>query len=275
MGSLDENNLLQALDACRPGTADLAELAELADPAAAGPEFAEAARHVADDPRWQHARQVVEQFDRRVGAAIVSGPVPEGLADRILVRLRAAGAVAPRAPTGRSSTSRRRWLVLGGVAATAAAVMLAVHFWPTPPPEVTADAVIQGAIDYFVSDADRDAGRPLAEAPRDLPPGDDVVLPAGARWRRVSIELVAGSAVAYDVVVYDLVGGPRAARASLYVLRAAVRGLSDAPPGQPIRDTQGVCAAAWQVGDRVYVLVVEGGVRDYQRQLNLRTGTFT
>jgi hypothetical protein len=156
------------------------------------------------------------------------------------------------------------------LAAAAAAVFVAVRFWPGPSPTISRDRLLDSALRCFNDDMTVAAGRPLAEAPEHLPPSEDVVLPSRSRWRW----LESGVENA-DTVAYDLAPMPNGGRATLYALKANVRGLPDFPPPDPALSTQGTCAAAWQVGDVVYVLVVEGDPRTYRRLLKQDGGTLT
>lgn len=284
---MSDRDLLAALDACRLGESTLDD-----------PALVDAARRLATDASARQLQSRVRDADRRLHAALHDVQPPAGLADRVLARLAAqAGqadadntdvrvtdtddAVRPAAPspaatppsTDRGPTRwRRRAFLGGGVAAVAAAVMLAIQFWPEPPQPWSAEQVLDAAIALYAR-VDRTTGHPLAEAPSSYPPSRDLVeLPPHSRWRRVDDALAGG-----DAVVYDIELAPRGPRAMLAVVSpgAAVTGLPDYPPPQPATPTtQGVCAAAWQEGDLVYVLVVEGGPREYERFLRTNRGPF-
>jgi hypothetical protein len=76
-------------------------------------------------------------------------------------------------------------------------------------------------------------------------------------------------------VAYDL-PGPGGVRATLYVAHRDVPGLGSYPPAVPAAGgTAGYSAAAWQDGETLYVLVVEGDARAYRGLLNLSSGPLT
>lgn len=287
-----DRELLAALDACRPGES-------LGD----DPALADAARRLETDEAARRLRDRVEHADRRFETALLAVEPPAGLADRVLARLataastsastlastssaaetadecgKAAGvsesaAVVPAAANRPAHGSvvvlrwRRRAFVAGGLAAAAAAVLVAIKLWPQPVEPWSAEQVLDAAIGLYTR-SERAGGRPLAEAPADYPPSRDLIaLPPNTRWRWIADAPAAADAVAYDI---DLGGG---ARAMLLVVSPAaeVTGLPDYPPTQPATPTtQGVCAAAWRDGRLMYVLVVEGGPREYQQFLKAK-----
>jgi hypothetical protein len=254
---MSDRDLLAALDAFPSG-------ASISD----DPALADVARRLEVDAEARRLRERVEQSDRRLNSALHAVEPPTGLADRLLARLAAtevtpSSAQTPRVPT-KSATLRRRLFLAGGLAALAAAVLVAIGLWPEPPEPWTADQVLEAAIALYTRDAPG-GGRPLAEAPSNRPPSRDLVpLPENTRWRRVDDALADSDVVMYDI---ELPGGLRGSLA-VFSPRVAVTGLPDRPPSQPATPTtQGVCVAAWEVGDLVYVLVVEGGPREYRRFL--------
>ncbi|MEX2188746.1 MAG: hypothetical protein WD875_18195 [Pirellulales bacterium] len=286
---MSDRDLLAALDACRPGES------EWDDPA-----LANVARRLDADPAARQLRSRVEYADRRLEAALHAMQPPAGLADCLLSRLAAAGsqsgAAASDTPANEANAPnssndlaveasratppaigggrwRRRAFVASGVVAVAATVMLAIHLWPEPPQPWTAEQVLDAAIGLCTRDARTD-GNPLAEAPSDRMPSRQLIkVPANTQWRRIEDAMAGSDAIAYYI---DLApGGPRA---TLLVVSPAapVSGLADYPPSQPATPTtQGVCAAAWQEGDLVYVLVVEGGPHEYKQFLRPPGGDWT
>lgn len=260
-------DLLPAFDAYRPGES-------LAD----DPALADIAHALETDAEAQRLRQRVEQADRRIAAAMQAIESPAGLADRLLVRLAQTQDSVPvelpqAADTHRAgSRIRRRALLATGVAAAAAAVMIAIQLWPKPEEPWTAEQLLEAAIGLYTRDA-RTGNRPLAEHPNDLPPSDDLVrFPPNTQWRWIDEGLADSDVAAYDIELFP--GGPRATQYA-FDPNAEVTGLPDAPPPVPSTPTtQGVCAAAWQHRGVVYVLVVEGGPREYRQFLRNRGGEF-
>jgi hypothetical protein len=94
----------------------------------------------------------------------------------------------------------------------------------------------------------------------------DIVPLQGTRWRHVATFL-GGPAVAYDL---PTLGG----RATLYVVQRSILGLPSMPPTMPL-STDGKSAAAWQAGDTLYVLVVEGDAGMYSSYLDQSHGPLT
>jgi hypothetical protein len=80
------------------------------------------------------------------------------------------------------------------------------------------------------------------------------------RWRNVP-KFDRATAVAYDLPL------GQGTRATVYVIRCRAPRLPVAPPITPDFVTGRVAIAAWQVGDLVYVAVVEGGAPAYQALL--------
>jgi hypothetical protein len=74
-------------------------------------------------------------------------------------------------------------------------------------------------------------------------------------------KFLGGPAVAYDLP-------PRGGRATLYVAQRNVPGLPSLPPPVPTLSTGGKSVAAWQVGDTLFVLVVEGESGMYSSYLD-------
>jgi len=218
-----------------------------------------------------------DQVDARLTAAMQDVPVPDGLAQRLLDSLAAEGdsikprpVVAPEgATTGRGFVShgsrfRRRWLVIGGGLLAAAAGLLLAVWLAAPAVEArfSEQFVLDEAIRWFDVAAQRPA-RLLSEkaAPAAYPVSQMVLCPGGTRWRPVDGFLGRGG------VVYDL-PGPAGVRAALYVVEQEADGLATLPAPRPFT-TAGHCAAAWQEGGLLYVLVVQGNTAAYQGYLNL------
>ena len=128
----------------------------------------------------------------------------------------------------------------------------------SPAPARHAELRARNPTDFF----DRDSQLSGDDVSRVAPPAEypisrDIVPLQGIRWRHVE-KFPGGPAVAYDLPTN---GG----RATLYVVEEIVPGLPSMPPDRPISNTGGKSAAAWQAGDTVYVLVVEGDAGMYSR----------
>lgn len=256
--------LLEAMESCRPDSDDLRD-----------PNMADLARKIASSRDLRQHFERLQQADLAMKAAFQDVPVPEGLADRLLQRLAAARAAEaqttePEAPTpAPKRISRRGLLVAAGALSTAAAVLVAILLGFKTPQSNSPSSILEDAAQYFAADSSQD-GHWLAEtpAPEDGPFSRDVLQLPQIRWRSID-KFLGGAGVAYD-----LPPGPDGARATLYATRQTVTGLPAMPPATPAWDS-GCSAGAWQDGDTLYVLVVEGDTRAYQSYLNLSRGPLT
>jgi len=272
---MSDRDLLAAIDACRPGES------ELDDPA-----LCDVVRRLEHDAEAQRLRERVASADRRLQAALYAVEPPAGMSERLLAKLAANSRVeideaettvtepplAEVAPANRAPM-RRRVFIAGSLAATAAAVLVAINLWPKPPDPWAADQVLEAAIGLYTRGA-RAPARPIGEHPSDYPPSRDLVkLPSATQWWWLVDALVDSDAVVYEMELGR--GGPRGWLIAVSP-PGSVTGLPDAAPSLPATPTtQGVCAGAWREGDLVYVLVVEGGPNEYQLFLKSSRGDWT
>jgi hypothetical protein len=184
--------------------------------------------------------------------------VPDGLAERLLAGL------AVERPRPRS----RRWLLaVGGLAAAAATVLLAVWLGGAKGECVSEETARDEAIQQFNVGSPQ-PGLSLASLPTSTAaayPFSAQVLPIrGTTWRQV------GDFLGCSAVVYDL-PGPAGTRAALYVVACTnVAGIGSSPAmPQQVFMTNGCCASAWLEGGLLCVLVVEGDKSTYGQYLKL------
>ncbi len=259
---MNDRDLINGLDACRPATDDLRQ-----------PELQAIAGAVASDARAREIRVRIERIDRATLRAIHDVAVPTGLEGRLLARLREAaqlvdaGKVAD--PAARSAPgiadhvgtrhSRRRWLAWSAglataVAATVAAVMV---FRPAPPLEGQDlelgrnwHTQVVDSDDWQTTDSPDSQEYPLPDELRVVP----------LRFRDASA-IVGRDALAFDL---SLPGGPRA---TLFVIPQEEQArVPAAPPLTPQSTTLGPNVAYWQRGHVIYVVVIDGGrPEDYRR----------
>lgn len=249
--------LREQIDACRPGSDDLA-LAGLADLAQA----AESDRAVvAELDRSQ-------RFDRAVVSALHEVPVPGDLLERLLAQaerneqlIASEGPTAVNAPspaTGSEPAKRehakrgpRRWLLAGASLAALAASLVGLGlFLPRPARDVSESELAEAAADWFSEAAGQTNGWTVYSAKR-APHTALREVPKQSR----EIETDFGRATVYDL------SSPRG-RAYLVVLstrdRFAVAPLPFAAvPGA----SRGLSIGAWQSGGQLYVLVLSNGLR--------------
>lgn len=299
--------LLDAAEACRPGTDDGARLlrdvaasadgllrpGEVLPPADAG--------EIWNEARLARRLDRLEAFDvavRRVGEQV---PVPEGLADRLLAALAAAAssstsseADAPAVPSVarvaelRASDpeaaspgrwSRRRWLTVGGssLAATAAGVAFVLWLNERGRRDLTLDDVLQQALAYHGSRPFRGLTfRPTSEVrpPEEFSPSAYLSRsPVAARWALLDGRLLGRPGVAYDWA------SDREPPAVLFVVQAGKLGAPGIPslpsaPAQTPVTTGGFSSAAWREGDRICILLIKGDERRYRTFLRHGGGVF-
>lgn len=265
---MKDDSLLEALDSCRPGTDDL----ERAD-------MAEAARHLAEEPRARQLYGRLQRADAKIAAAMHDAPVPEGLEARLLASL-AEGVAAPPAParppnirvesnvTGNVGWRRtaRRWWPAGAGVAVAAALLAA--FFLRADEEFLPHQVLEFALTFFDDDDHRE-GHLLADAPAPggLPASRFIIAePKTTRWHSVQ-GFIGRKGLAYDL---RLRGGLEATlyvvpRRSLTTAPKLVGKLPLTPPDPPPSTTGGRAAGAWVENGLLYVLVVKGDAQVYRQ----------
>lgn len=209
------------------------------------------------DPAALSQRERQQQFDERLAAAMHEIPLPAGLAERINARLKYENAptivhhAGVKQEAAQASYFRRKafgWL------ATAAAVLLiaTAGYVLTAQPRWNLPQVLDRTIAFHEQ---RDL-EPRDLTAATLPFSGSIRRPASAVGRHVS-GLLGCEGAAFDIRRGKV-------RATLYVLRLSLVGLPTSPPARPDSMTADRCVAAWQEGDLVYVLVVEGGQGEYR-----------
>ena len=231
---IHDERLLEAIEACRPGSDDVADpaLSYLADALAA-------------DPELEKLYQRLQQVDATLAGLFRDVPVPEGLQERLAARIEPAPSVV-REP---SRFSRRRMLTGGLVGAAVVFISAVCLYVMRPSPSYTPAMVLGQAIDVFTSPAGATAEFPNKGVSANHPITSAVAAPLKPRWRPIR-DFLGRRGVAYDLTI-------GASRAVLYVFNSPVKGLSPNRPTKSQHTTQGCAAAAWIEGERMYVLVVE------------------
>jgi hypothetical protein len=267
---LTDERLLEAVEACRPASDDLAD-----------PEFAALAAELGKNRKFAVYFARLQKVDAVLAGAIQDVPVPQGFSGRLLAALAAqaitppmslpaepdqAPFVAPAVEKAAAARSRARPWMFSVAGAVAALLLVGVGLLQRAQVDYSSAGVLEAAVDFFNNDS-HDQGQLLSAVspPWGFPASRYVQLPTQTRWRKVGSLLESGG-VAYEM------GGPGGLRATLYVVRRAVAGLPDQPPTRPVYGTARCCSAAWQEGQLLYVLVVVGEGSDYQRLLNVPQG---
>ena len=236
-------DLLTAIEACRPGAGDLD-----------APEMAPLRDALRSDATIARRFESMQRFDCRLGEAIRQGDVPAGLEDRILAALASLDETLRTADETEHRDvrriSRRRMGASLAVAAALAAVATGVTVWAllSGDTRLTMSTIQENAADWcdgLVPARWRDSN-----APSNFPFSRDVRLAPNA-WQPVS------PPGAGDAVAYRLPPPPGVRRMTLLVLKVDVSNVPHIPRQDPYM-TQDRLVALWQVGENVYVLVLQG-----------------
>lgn len=239
---MEQDRILEQIDACRSGHNDL----EL-------PEMSQLAQRLEEDGELRQRYRRAMEFDAALGEAMHDVPVPDGLAERLLVKLEdaQAQAVPQELPTQRTSR-RALWTSL-----LTAAVVLAVAFgfWKyySVPSEIDQAQIHDLALKQFPSE--------LGATSLNRLPGPGDLSPSG-----VNLRLIQGwsqTTFAYrNAVAYHL-KAPNGKRAILFV--TPTTGRPHVPNWLPVSPVvsqsalvTGKVCTAWASGNRLFVLVVEG-----------------
>jgi len=263
----DDPRILEALEACRPGSDDLSD-----------PAMELLAARMAGSPELDGLYERLQRLDKVLADAYQDVPVPEGLADRILARLRESPRDLPagvnlaerpsidlpqpasRAHEGGFRRLRRSWVVGAGMAVAIAAVLLIAALVGIHPQQQPGwEEVCNAAIERFNQDLLAGGGKLAPAAQPDYPlSGFLSTQDLQVRWRPIR------DFFQYEGVAYDLIG-PGGVTATLYVVdddgKISVEG---APPTDPYNSGDR-SSAAWRENGLLYVLVVAGQVKDYRR----------
>ncbi len=270
---MNQHELLEAIEACRPGSQDVCS-----------PEMAELAAAIARDPALQQRYERTQRWDAAMARALEDVPEPAGLADRLLAACAGASAAdsGPQLPAGsevaaRSSPStmtasrrqgRRRWVVraVQGLSAVAALLALALVLRPLtiPVPHPTADFAdevigwaAEGAASAWSSDF---AAAQLADVR-----WDNSLQVRPRQWSVRSTRYHART------VVYDLtLPGRKPAYVFCFPATRKAADVPATPPLTPFSTTGGYSIGVWQRDGMVYVLAVQGGDRYYRSFLEAR-----
>lgn len=267
--------ILDALEACRPGSDDWAD-----------PSLAFLAAEFVAHPELEQIYGRLQRLDGKLAQTYRDVPVPECLAERIVARLEAtrgrplgseestAPAAAPTAespaPTAVRRVSRRAiWAAVASVGTMAAAVLLVAILNRPGPVEITRETAVAEAIQHFGAQmSELDWRSSEVKSPSRYPFSREVLPVAHMRWAPLH------GFLGRDGVVYEMVAA-NGTRAALYVVADAPANLPSLPPRLPAIFTAQRSASAWQSEGLLYVLVVDGSPQRYQQVLDIRRGPVT
>jgi hypothetical protein len=270
---------------------DSRRLGEDAVPEAERAELAELNERLAGDERAVELYRRIQRADVAVSEAIRDVPVPEALAEKILVSLKAARlgdvidsehepsvvAPAPVSPATPSSTTeaagpagRRRSILVAALSVAAASLALWIVYLRQPVNVTVARIENDVDIAYEEGLAQSDPEW-IQEEP------DDASLKALGKFIHEDYHTIFRSrrltVGGYRAVAHDLLTIPDNAplqvrqqlprRVTLIVIERRVAGLDYTPPAEP-RNTQGRCLGVWQSERFVYALMVEGTEDQYR-----------
>ncbi|MBN2296229.1 MAG: hypothetical protein JXM70_27615 [Pirellulales bacterium] len=264
--SMDPERIIEAIEACRPGSDDAVN---------------ESLAFIADHADFVELRCRIEQIDTKIKKVFQDVPVPDGLESRILAALTDAHQ-AEKSPTAekpipadtgpKKTRQYRRWYLGASVVFVAASLLVALFLHMTAAPPLDEWSLIGKAMDDFALTMN---GSPLGNQwPTDVEefqPSPELKLSEckSIHWKKLN-NFLKTKGVVYSFTTRDNT------QARLYVLEAlgTIATLDSIPPQTPQDNTGGVQAAAWQTGDRLYVLVVRGN-QDTYRGLLIPPGTLT
>jgi hypothetical protein len=258
---MNQQQLREMIDACRPGRDDLHE-----------PELSALADHLAQDEDARRVWEKSQRLDAALSAAFRDVPVPADLESRLLARFDNAPATKDEEIVARRRSSRRTWLatlVSGGVAAAVAAMF---YLFGAAPEEISQEELIRESQEWLTAleldDPQRDdrQWRELDEASIRAFPVTQVAA-SPVRWRYVATDFGRKSRV------YQLrVGNRQTAYLVVVPTNKQVGGAGGVPPrGSFPQATGGWRIGAWQAGGNLYVLAVEGSEALYRSLVPTRT----
>ena len=274
---MDEKRIRELIDACRPGSEDLAdgEMQELSDV-------------LNTDAGIRELYEQTQANDDAIRTALHQVNVPDDLANRLMERLvNDLDLVQDNVPSNleddtkvremnQSATdgvnsfrgwTRRRWLAIVALASAAAiGGLLLVPGLRTP--RIKAGELSLKALDW-IDALDETWNDDLSATPESLP----ISIHLSARlngWQTWQTPPPLNE----DSTAYRLSPFARGKAAVLFVIKRPnrIQGLTTTPPARPLANMNGRASGVWRENERLYVLVVRGGKRQYQNCLarNLR-----
>ena len=269
---MTEQDMKQAIEACRPGSDDVSL-----------PEMSHLAEAIRQDPGIRELYDRTQQSDAVIVNAFRNVPVPEGLEARLLEAVREAdhGKSLDQRPSPRSirpsgvdtaeagcTFPRRRgrkWFRTAiSLTAMAMTLLITVAYLNRSRPEPIPSDQLRAEVSAWRDLVVRYGWREDIDSAtsRNRPLDADIVAMPG-RWCQIETR--------YDsaTMVYDL-ASPGAEFACVYCMhiRTGNSDLPTTPPLTPHRPTGRISIGVWRHGDMVYVLAVEGDSDRYSEFLD-------
>jgi hypothetical protein len=258
MSRLD--HLREQIDACRPGSRDLA-----------APELAELSQALKSDAHVAEEFSRAQAWDRTLVSALADVPVPPGLADRLLA---AAADASPSEPpradaleAAAKSTKRRRlrvsrWQLLAGTSLALTLALCVAIYQSVQPAKIVTQQELSGAVESWLSQVQPAAWTPLQRGnyPRGIAPDTAVpAMPQGSQ--QIRFNSPAGWSANVTALNLAPAGRLKAPQAVLFVVRSSARFIVPPNPASTKRLdlSRGIKAVAWQRMNSpwLYVLAVE------------------
>ncbi len=259
---MTDPNILTQMDCCRAGSNDLSL-----------PEMQLLAEYLKSDENAQQTFEQRQMLDAELKAAVVRPPVPEGLEQRLLQGIALTPSDQPAAGDSRASRERRaistgrisKWRWALALSAVLAFWGVGFFWWSATDQHsvVSQDALAGQLVDWLVQVQEPTGWRSLENMASDAPAHFLRVDATGYKAVRNSWSRHA-TAYRLDNGGLDDGGGENA---YLFVLQTSrvVRGLGVGPPRRVRLLSGGWKMAAWQQGDRLFVLVFRGEKDRYRR----------
>jgi hypothetical protein len=270
---MDEKTIHRLIDACRPGSEDLADDA-----------MEELNNELNTDAGIREIYQKTQANDDAIRTALHQVDVPDDLASRLMERLAPdldrvrynapsnfeddteAQVMSQSTADGVNSHrgwSRRRWLATAALvsAAVIGGLLLVPGFVK---PRMNAEELSNTALNWIDLLDDKTWNADLSAAPKHLPISRRLSARPN-RWRIWQTPPPLNE----KSIAYQLISPIAREKAVLFVTEHPnrIQNLTTTPPAEPLADTAGRASGVWREGDRLYVLVVPGGKLQYKRCL--------
>ncbi len=285
----NQPDLNEAIDACRLGSQDLSL-----------PELRELAARIDQDVEVRRVFSRCQQLDASIGKAFEDVTVPGDLCEKLLGQFQKEldrqpdqgqphqGQIAQASQPdvvdqtchlvgteqATSNTSQAKvtrstaaikwtWMRLGVGAAVAASlfvVVITAAILIQPSGDIPAEHLFQECLEWQQSITAHPFSQEMKPAPSRRYPVDGAIVVAPSGWQSLKTRYDA------QAVVYDLRSHSGQSFAALVVIRTNARfAVSQVMQSEPASTTRGISIGACQKGGRLYILMIEGNKKRFQR----------